>query len=289
MSACKSGKCKKMLVAIDGSESSLHALKESFKLAANEKSWITVTSVVPPYEGDLDLVGIGNIQHALRHPCEKALADAMALAKVERVLIKTVCEEGEPHERIIDLAEAENCDLIVMGRRGLHRVGRTLIGSVAARVIGYSQKDVLIVPHTATIDWKTIFVATDLSRYSKVAIDRAIDFADSYGGALKIVSVVDVPSEFYGEAPNVVDDLVKKAKAHVEEAKLKAEAAGIKAEAFVREGDAPQMILDMAEDLGANTIVMGSHGRTGLKRLLMGSVTEKVIGSARCPVLVVRS
>ena len=48
------------------------------------------------------------------------------------------------------------------------------------------------------------------------------------------------------------------------------------------------MLLDIAEDLNVNAIVMGSHGRTGLKRLLMGSVTEKVIGHAHCPVLVVK-
>jgi nucleotide-binding universal stress UspA family protein len=49
------------------------------------------------------------------------------------------------------------------------------------------------------------------------------------------------------------------------------------------------MILDVAEDLNADAIVMGSHGRTGLRRLLMGSITEKVIGYASCPVLVVKS
>src|SRR3990172_8432533 len=140
------GRWRKMLVAIDGSESSLHALRESFKLAAKEKSWITVASVVPPYEGDLDLVGIGYVQHAMRHPCEKALSEAARIAEAEGALIKTVCEEGVPHERIIDLAEAENCELIVMGKRGLSKVERMLVGSVTARVIGYGQKDVLVIP-----------------------------------------------------------------------------------------------------------------------------------------------
>ncbi|MCL5062344.1 MAG: universal stress protein, partial [Nitrospiraceae bacterium] len=276
-----------MLVAIDGSESSMHALKESFKLARNEKSWITVVSVVPEYKGDLDLVAVGNVMASMRRPCEDALHKAEELAKAEGALIKTVCEEGEAYERIIDLAEAENCELIVMGRRGLSRLERALVGSVTARVIGHSHIDVLVVPSTTEIGWKKILLATDGSKYSKAAAERVIDFAGEYGGELRVVSVVDVPAEFYGEAPDAVEDLIKKAKGYVEDVKRQAEASGIKTETFVREGEAYKAILDLAKEQNANAIVMGSHGRTGLKRLLMGSVTEKVIGYASCPVLVV--
>lgn len=282
-------KVKKMLVAIDGSESSMHALKESFKLARNEKSWITVVSVVPEYKGDLDLVAVGNIMASMRKSSEDALHKARELAKAEGALIKTVCEEGEAYERIIDLAEAENCELIVMGRRGLSRLERVLMGSVTARVIGHSPIDVLVVPRDASIGWDKILVAVDGSKYSKSATERAIDFAAAYGGELKVLSIVDVPAEFYGESPDAVENLISKAKTYVEEVKKQAEAAGVKAETLVREGEAYKMILDVAEDLSVSTIVMGSHGRTGLKRLLMGSVTEKVIGYAHCPVLIVKS
>lgn len=283
------GRYKKMLVAIDGSESSMHALKESFKLARNEKSWITVVSVVPEYKGDLDLVAVGNVMASMRRPCEDALHKAEELAKAEGALIKTVCEEGEAYERIIDLAETENCELIIMGRRGSSRLERALVGSVTARVIGYSQRDVLVVPKDAEIGWRKILVATDGSKYSKTAILRAVDFASAYGGELKVLSIVDLPSEFYGEAPQAVEDLIKKAKTYVEDAAKQAESEGINVETFVREGEAYMMILDVAEDLNADAIVMGSHGRTGLRRLLMGSITEKVIGYASCPVLVVKS
>ena len=131
------------------------------------------------------------------------------IAKTERMLVKTVCEEGEVHERIVDLADAENCDVIVMGRRGLRRIERALIGSVTARVIGHTQRDVLVVPNGTVVGWKKIVVATDGSKYSAKATERAISFAQSYGGELRVVSVVDVPSEFYAEAPQAVEDLVQ--------------------------------------------------------------------------------
>ena len=283
------GRYRKMLVAVDGSDSSMHALRESFKLASNEKSWITVVSVVPKYTGDLSFVAIGNVMASLRKPCEEALSRAEKMARDDRALIKTVCEEGEIYERIVDLAEAENCDLIIIGRRGMGRLERTLVGSVTARVIGHSQRDVLVVPNNSRVGWERILVATDGSRYSKVAAERAIDFAKSYGGELRVVSVVDVPSEFYAEAPDAVEDMIGKAKGFVKDVKDQAEPRGIKTETFVAEGEAYQVITGLAKTQGVNVIIVSSHGRTGLKRLLMGSVAEKVIGHAHCPVLVVRS
>ncbi|MBI4687535.1 MAG: universal stress protein [Nitrospirae bacterium] len=283
------GRYRKILVAIDGSETSMHALRESFKLAQNEGSWITVVCVAPSYRGDLDMTAIGNVMESMKKPCENALHKARELAEKDRVLIKTVCDEGDPHERIVDIADAENCDLIVMGRRGLRRLEKVLLGSVTAKVIGYSNTDVLVVPRDTAIGWQKILVATDGSKYSKAATDEAIDFAKSYGGDLSVLSVVDVPPEFYAEAPQMVEDMVKKAKGYAGDIKRHAEASGVKAEAFVREAEAYEAITQLSKEQGINTIVMGSHGRTGLRRLLMGSVTEKVIGHAPCPVLVVKS
>lgn len=282
------GRYRKILVAVDGSEPSTHALRQSFKLAANEKSWITVTSVIPPYEGDVDLTGVKDIRASLRKPCDDALKAAQRIADEDRALIKTVCEEGETYERIVDLADSLNCDLIVMGKTSGRRIGRVLVGSVTARVIGHSQRDVLVVPLEATVGWKKILVATDGSKYSAAAAARAVDFAKAYGGSIFVLSVVDVPAEFYADAPKVAEQLVVDAKKHVATVKKQAEEAGVPAETAVVEAESDQAIVDAATKARADIIVLGSHGRTGLKRLLMGSVTELVIGHAPCPVLVVK-
>jgi nucleotide-binding universal stress UspA family protein len=282
------GKYRKILVAVDSSESSRNALSQAFRLAVDEKCWITVTSVVPPYEGEIEILGVKDIRAALRKPCEDTLAEVENMARAERMLVKTVCEEGELHERIVDLADAENCDVIVMGRRGMRPVERALVGSVTARVIGHTQRDVLVVPGGTKVGWKTIVLATDGSRYSTAAAERAISFAQAYGGELRVLSVVDVPTEFYAEAPAAVEELVRKAKGFVADVKKQAEAAGVKTETYVGEAEAYQAVNNLAQEQKADMIVLGSHGRTGLRRLLMGSVTEKVIGYAPCPVLVVK-
>jgi nucleotide-binding universal stress UspA family protein len=104
-----------------------------------------------------------------------------------------------------------------------------------------------------------------------------------------VISVVDVPKEFYAEAPQAVDDMIKKAKEYTAAVKKQAESAGVTAESYIGEAEAFEAIIKLAKDEGVNMIVVGSHGRTGLRRLLMGSVTEKVIGHATCPVLVAKS
>lgn len=277
-----------MLVAIDGTQESIHALKESFKLATDDKSWINVVCVTPPYVGDLEMIS-GEIEEAVKKPCLDAIASAEAMAKKENFYIKAVHVEGEFHEKILSVSQEYNCELVVMGRKSRKRIERTLVGSTTARVIGFSKCDVLVVPSMAEIGWQQILVATDGSKHGDFAVGRAIDFASSFGGKLKVISVVDVPGEFYGENRAIVDDLVQKAQVVVDAAVKRAEAEGVTTEGVVREGTASEVILETAEQDKANTIVMASHGRTGLARLLMGSVTEQVIGFSECPVLVTKA
>lgn len=283
------GLYRKILVAFDGSESGVNALLQAFTLANNEKSWITVATIVPSYEGDLDLTGVKDIHETLKRTGEETLSMAKAIAEKNRALIKTVVEEGVPYEKLIEIAEAENSGIIVMGRRGKSRLERAFVGSVTARVIGNSARDVLVVPEHAEIGWKNILLATDGSTYSKLAADKTIEFAKAYGGEIKVISVVDVPSEFYAEAPKAVEDLIKKAKEFVASVKQKASESDAKATTFVGEGEAYSVITELAKKEKADVIVMGSHGRTGFKKIIMGSVTEKVIGYAPCPVLVVKA
>ena len=276
-------------MAYDGSESSKNALRQSVRLARAEKSWIKVVAVVPSFDGDLDLTGVRDVSKVIEGPARKFLAEAVEIAQAEGSSIITNIEQGEAYEKIVDVASAENCDLIVMGRRGRGHLHKALMGSVTARVIGHTDRDVLVIPRESQVGWCKILLPTDGSKYSEAAADRAIDFAKSYGGEIAAVSVVDVTEEFHVEAPDIVDKLVIKAKAVVEDFKKKSGAAGVKAEGFVREGEAHDVITGLAKEVGAELVIMGSHGRTGIKRLLMGSVTEKVIGQAACPVLVVRS
>jgi nucleotide-binding universal stress UspA family protein len=279
---------RKLLVALDNSESSAHALRESLRFARGDGSRVLAVAVVPPYEGDLRLVGVRSIKAVLREPCEKALARARQVADGEvGTSLWTACLEGEPHEEIVNLAEAEGCDLIVMGR-GADALDRFVMGSVTARVVGYSERNVLVVPQGMAIGWRELLLATDGSTYSERATERAVDIAKSYGGHLSMVAATDLACELYAESPEVGEDLIEKARGTVEEGRKRADSSGVAVECHVREGLAYKAVIDLAKEKKIEAIIMGSHGRTGLRRLLMGSVVEKVIGHAPCPVLVVK-
>ena len=282
------GRYRKILVAFDGSESSRNALKQAIKFQETEKAWIRVLVVLPPYEGDLEIIGVSDIKSILEGSSEKLIAEAKEIAGAERAAIITNVEQGQAYEKIVDVADAENCDLIVMGRRGVHHFERMLMGSVTSRVIGYTHKDVLVIPRDATIRWENILLAVDESTSSETAVKHAMDFALSYGARITAVTVVDVNDEFYAQVPHAVDKMVEKAKSLLEKVRKSLESCDIKTETIVREGEAYEKIVEVAEEINADIIFMGSHGRTGFKKLFMGSVTEKVIGFSACPVMVVK-
>jgi nucleotide-binding universal stress UspA family protein len=282
------GKYRKILVALDGSESAHQALAQSFALARDEKCWLLAATVVPGVDGDLELVGLGDVRAALRKPGEAILERARALAEAERVPLKTVLEEGEAWERIVHLADDERCDLIVMGRRGLRRLERVMMGSVTARVIGHADRDVLVVPQGTQLSFKRVLVATDGSPASSAGADHAVNIAASYGGELVALAVVDLPDEAYADAPGIAEQLLEKAKEYVAAVTARAAAAGVPCTTATLEGPVHEVVTRLARERQAGLIVTGSHGRTGLRRLLLGSVAEKVIGYAPCPVLVVK-
>lgn len=286
-------KYEKILVALDGSSACYNALKQAIKLASEQKGAIVGIYVAPKFLGDLDLTGIKDIDAVIKGPAEEINAKAKLIAKEERGLpIRIITEQGEPHERILDAAEAEGCDLIVLGSKDYSAVERgtkQVLGRTLTRVIGYSRVDVLVVPENTSIRWGSILLATDGSHYSEVAAKRAIDFAKAYGERLKIVAVINTSDEFMTIAPKIQEEMVNAAQKLVQNTAQLAKDAGCEVETFVREGETAQNIAALAKEENVDAIIMGSHGRTGIRRLLMGSVTEGVINLSPCPVLVVKT
>lgn len=277
---------EKLLVAVDGSDISLNAFKQALGISKKD---VLVLAVAPPYSGDLRVMGTSNISELLKEPCEQALSQAMQMAEDEGAEIRPVCVMGEAYETIVEVAEDEGRDLIVMGVRGISYAERLLVGSTTARVIGFSSQDVLVIPEKASVGWERLLLATDGSEYSRKAAERALALAQASGGTLKIISVLEISPHIYAVAPELAEEKIKLPRKYAQEAKDLAASRGIIAEDFVREAEsADEPIIDLARQADIDLIVMGSHGRTGLKRLLMGSVTERVIGNAPCPVLVVK-
>jgi nucleotide-binding universal stress UspA family protein len=275
-----------LLVGVDGSDASLHAFTEGVRLAAQGVRLVAV-SVAPKYNGDLRLVGVQDAAKLIRQPCDAALSRCEAAAKAAGVAVKTICALGQPYARLVELAEEENSDLIIIGAKGLTSLKYSSLGSVARKVIGFTSKDVLVVPFGTAVGWRQILLATDQSAHSEDAENRALELALTYESNLTIVSVLELPTCLYGKVGDLACYFPEDRNTILKTLQDKSSSWGIAAQTLIKQGESATAIVATAKDIGAEVIVMGSHGRSGLTRLLMGSITEKVIAAGVCPVLVV--
>jgi nucleotide-binding universal stress UspA family protein len=279
---------KRLLVCVDESEASRHALNAALDLAGTHGASLTAVAVSPPYQGDLRFVGLSDISRILRQPCEKALELAQREAAKRGLPLATSCEEGEPGEAIADLADSMRADFVIMGRRNTSTLGRLLLGSVTARTIGFSRTDVLVVPMDAPVNLRRLILTTDGSRFSAHAAEKALALATELDSLVEVVSVMDVPNEYLALAPQAATELAVSTKGYLREVLDQAKALGVAAKGQVLEGKAAEEILKFAEAGGPGVVVIASHGRTGLRRLLMGGVVEAIVAHSGLPVWVTK-
>jgi nucleotide-binding universal stress UspA family protein len=134
------------------------------------------------------------------------------------------------------------------------------------------------------INVKKILYPTDFSSYSNQAYFHAVALAENHGASLTVLFVYSTN----GSTPEVHDEVSNEAYWKRQLEQIRPINGNIPVHHVLLEGDAPTEIVRYAQDAAMDLIVMGTHGRTGLERLLMGSVAEKVMRDAPCSVLVVK-
>ena len=182
-----------------------------------------------------------------------------------------------PHATIVAAADEIRPDLVIMGRCGKTGLARILMGNVTARVIGHSPMNVLVVPRGGMLGFERILVASDGSPYSQAAWKLALSMAKQ--AKSRLIGVAVAPEE---------GDIIE-ARAILQRMLTAATAARVPFKGVNPQGvPADEGIIQQAIKNEVDLIIVGSYGRTGLKKLLMGSVTERVIGGSPCPILVVK-
>ncbi|MFP4228722.1 MAG: universal stress protein [Salinivenus sp.] len=210
-------------------------------------------------------------------------------------IVQNQVESDTPPERIVAYIEDENIDLVVMGTHGRRGVRRILLGSVTEEVVRTASCPVLTVrtgaekPSRQSI--RRILVPVDFSEASESAVQHATEIAKTYGAELDLLHVVEdvvYPSAYGVELPSVpatdVVSRVKKALDNMAREQVGHEDVQVSAQI----GHAPLTILDYAETNDVDLIVLSTHGRAGLDRILLGSVAERVMRQAPTPVFLVR-
>jgi nucleotide-binding universal stress UspA family protein len=202
----------------------------------------------------------------------------------------------EPATYIADAATTTGASLIVMSTHGRGGVGRWLYGSVADGVLHRTHVPVMLIgPHIAA-GWTTgpskIMVTLDGSRLSELALTAAKALASAFGASL-LLARTSGPLEYaYAEGvPFAIRDAgedLAAAADYLEEIARPLRDSGLKVDIQVQPGDAGIVLADMARHHGADLMIMGSHGRGGLFRAVMGSVATATLRRASVPIVIVR-
>jgi nucleotide-binding universal stress UspA family protein len=288
-----------ILVPTDGSAGADAAARHALTLARAFDSQIHVLNVVDErtYTSGLTAVDPGVTAH--REAAEQrgteaveAIADRLGVPDLD---VQTAVVEGIPHETIRAYAAEEDVDLISMGTHGRTGLGRVLLGSVTERVVRTSDVPVLtsrLEPAEAA-DYERILVPTDGSEPAIAALDHAIAIADRFDATVHAVSVINTDALRSGAeaGPGTSgmrqnwESMCDRALATVER---ECDGHDLTVVSSVLEGTPSRAINDYVEDQDIDLVTMGTHGRTGLDRLLLGSLTERTVRTSDAPVLTVR-
>jgi nucleotide-binding universal stress UspA family protein len=273
-----------ILVPVDGTSQSYAALPFTRTLARATGAAVTLLRMRLPGES-LEQVQLG---------LERVRAE---LAQSELEVVARV-RDGDAADGILAELQAKPASLVVMRTRGRSGVGRAVLGSVTQQVVARSLTPVVLVRAGGrrVSQLRTILVPLDGSPGGLVALSSAIPLADASHAAVRLLQVVvPVPAYLYsgpawngGEFldPLWDDEALTAARGFV--ARLAARITHLEVtNEVVVAASVPDAIVHTATERNVDLIVMSTHALTGAARALLGSVTDAVVRSADCPVLVV--
>jgi len=281
---------KRILVATGGSPWSDAAVAYAIRLAAGTGAEVCILSVltipvsyeIPEAGMEFDML-IDSVEQDGKERLRKAATYAMRAG----VACITLLTWGHIPATILQTAEAEACDLIVLGSRALTGWKRLMLGSISNTVAAKAPQSVLIVKQHPSGEpgaprWRRILVATSDSAWSDAAVEHAVRLAHAEQLEVSFLHVARTRGP-RGDTPAVLaghESLVRAA--------ARAAAAGLVYDATLGVGEIVRAILDTAATKQCDAIVMGGRGLTGWKRLMLGSIAGAVAATAVLPVLIVK-
>jgi nucleotide-binding universal stress UspA family protein len=292
---------QRLFVAIDFSPSSDEALRQAHERAVSTGAKLAVCHIFPnELRSNLFFPQLSQIA-ALKVPLEIKRVSEAASARVTEITHRTeaefelIVDDGTPQALILARAEEWRADLIIVGSHGQTSAADALLGSVTDSIIRHAHCPVLIVRSAKRTG--CIVAGTDFSDPALPALKAAADEATRIGGELTVVHSLDLiwapvsyPAMAFGGAPYTVSpDQIKEletaATGRLEDSLTQ---LNVRGHTLVTNGRAGTALIEAASERNADLIVVGTVGRTGLRRALLGSVAEKVAKEAPCSVLIVR-
>jgi len=281
-----------ILLPVDGSEHATKIVHHAAELAQWTGATIQVVFVADTTRDSVTVVD-GSVVDALEREGETIIADAAETLEALGVDHGTDVVQGSPASTIVDYAERYNYDLIVLPTHGRTGISRYLLGSVTEKVVRLSDVPVLTArmqpDEQLTFPYENILIPTDGSPASTAATRHGLALAATLDATVHTLSVVDDTSL----GPDVrsvlsADELERPATEAVEDVVTEADEYDlVDVQTYVEHGSPAEVIQEYIETSEINAVVMGSSGRRGVNRILLGSVAEKTVRSAPVPVITV--
>jgi nucleotide-binding universal stress UspA family protein len=292
---------KKVFVATDLSPAAGEAIRQADEWARANGAELVVCHVMPDPLGANTLFPQLNAQLALDLPNRRERAIERLTAVMTELTGRAadgyalMVDDGHPAAVIVEKAERYHADLIVVGSHGHSGMRELMLGGVATQVVRHAHCPVLIArPHPRT---GRVLCATDFSDPAQPAVNAAAVEARRRGARLTLMHVLDISMATSGAMAmgfgGVVYNLPRSQREEIERTvreKLQQAlaAVGLDGDTLVHEGSPAVAIVQAADELDAELVVIGTIGMSGWRRLTLGSVAEAVARTAPCPVLVVR-
>jgi nucleotide-binding universal stress UspA family protein len=281
-----------ILLPVDGSEHTAKIVQHAAELAQWTEAKIQVVFVADTTRDSLTVVD-GDVVDALEREGKPIVSDVASELDSLGVEHGTDIVQGSPAPTIVDYAERYDYDLIVLPTHGRTGISRYLLGSVTEKVVRLSDVPVLTArmqsDEQLTFPYENILVATDGSPASNAAAKHGLALAAALDATVHVLSVVDDTSL----GPDVrsvlsTEELERPAVEAVEDVDAEADAYELPdVRTNVEHGSPAAVIKEYIETSDIHAVVMGSSGRRGVDRILLGSVAEKTVRSAPVPVITV--
>ena len=283
---------RRILLPTDGSEASSTAAEAAVTLADQFDAELHVIHVLEHDRPSTDTDGVDAPARG-GEEAVRAVVESAASSGVEAT--KRVIEKRKPiHQEILTYTDEHSIDCIVMGTRGRSRLSlsRAVLGSVAELTLRESPVPVMTVHEETVIDTdiSSVLVPTDGSECAHTAVDHAGELARSVEANLHIIYVVEIGQVINGERAERLREALEEIGEKALDLALKKVQSStyLPTETSVLNGRPYIEIIKYAEEHDIDCIVMGTHGRKGIRRFLLGSVTERVIRRADVPVISVK-
>ncbi|WP_273838248.1 universal stress protein [Halococcus sp. PRR34] len=288
-----------ILVPTDGSEHAIRAAEHARYLARAFDATVHVVSAADVQTAG-GMFNAGGVDEAfverIEAENEQAIKTTEAIFK-ESDSLRTAVLRGKPADATVEYADGHDIDLMAMGTHGRTGVSRYVAGSVTESVVRRASCPVLttkaVEESELTGDYGEVMIPTDGSDAASIAIDHGIEIAKRAGARVHAVNIIDsgaiTLTPGYSAPPELLERFEAEGERATEAIAENAADAGLDTTTSVHEGLPASDLLAYADENDIDLITMGTTGRTGLNRYLLGSTAERVIRHAKMPVLAVNA